>query len=72
MKKTESNGVKAPKKVQPKTKGNPVKHIGIVKNDSWLEPYEDDVKHGPFLEKDKNGNITAKGEYIRGRKKIIK
>jgi antitoxin component YwqK of YwqJK toxin-antitoxin module len=34
--------------------------------------YEDDVKHGPFLEKDKNGNITAKGEYIRGRKKIIR
>lgn len=44
MKKTESNGVKASKKVQPKSKGNPVKHIGIVKNDSWLEPYEDAIR----------------------------
>ncbi len=44
MKKTESNGVKAPKKVQSTTKGNPVKHIGIVKNDSWLEPYEDAIR----------------------------
>ena len=32
--------------------------------------YLNDVKNGKFMEKDRNGNITAKGEYVNGKKVI--
>ena len=73
------------------------KHIGLVKNDSWLEPFEDairgrhehalwkisqltadgkrfegsyryGVRDGAFIERDANGQITARGRYEGGRR----
>jgi antitoxin component YwqK of YwqJK toxin-antitoxin module len=30
--------------------------------------YEDDQRHGKFIEKDRNGQVTAKGHYEHGRR----
>ena len=34
--------------------------------------YVDDRRDGPFIEKDANGNITATGTYVRGRRQADK
>ena len=30
--------------------------------------YNDDVRDGKYVEKDRNGNIVSEGTYVRGRK----
>ena len=32
--------------------------------------YVDDVRDGRFVEKDRDGNITAQGTYTHGRRKV--
>ena len=75
---------KAPAKKAPAKKASVKKvqkveepqHIGLVRNDSWLEPFEDAIRgrHDHALWKisqlTRNGNITAQGSYTRGRRQI--
>ena len=33
--------------------------------------YIDDLRDGHFVEKDRNGNITAEGNYERGHRQVV-
>ena len=43
--------------------------IEVAKDGKRFEGnYEEDERHGKFIEKDRNGQVTAKGHYERGRR----